>query len=162
MGDLQGNFQVGDYIVHSNYGLGKIETKDKKTLNGSSQEFLKVSFSGGFYWLSYNNVDADYVRTISSHYEFKKALKLFETPAQELPNDHKERAKIISESLRSVSLRKVVEMIRDLSARKKEHKLNFKENDAVDRLRTKFINEWMVISKKDFNELSYELNELVK
>ncbi|MGF1504388.1 MAG: transcription-repair coupling factor [Anaerolineae bacterium] len=37
----------GDYVVHTEYGIGRFEGLNKRTLDGNEREFLLVSFEGG-------------------------------------------------------------------------------------------------------------------
>ena len=158
MNSAETTFAIGDWIVHSNYGLGQIEGEDSKTMGGEKKKYFKVSFSGGFYWLATANVDAVYVRSIASEKEVKKALKLFKEDSESLPKDHKDRNRVIHEILKSVSLIEKVKLIRDLSARKIEHALNFKENEIFERLKNDFIQEWHLCCGKEESVLREKLN----
>jgi CarD family transcriptional regulator len=161
MSDEKTNFHVGDWIVHSRYGLGKIEGRDVKELGGKKKNYFKVGFSGGFYWLPNSNVDALYIRPIASEKEVKSALKILKENYEELPKNHKDRQKQIQECLKGVSLKDKMKLIRDLSARKKEYSLNFKENEILARLKENFLKEWQICCGKEMDVLEEKLEEMI-
>ncbi len=161
MSDEKTVFHVGDYIVHSRYGLGKIEGRDVKVLGGKEKNYFKVGFSGGFYWLPKSNVDAIYIRPIASEKEVKGALKVLREGFEELPKNHKDRQKKIQECLKGVSLEEKMKLIRDLSGRKQEHSLNFKENEILARLKENFLKEWQISCGKEMDILEEKLDAMI-
>lgn len=45
--DLFADLALGDTVVHAEYGIGRFEGLERRTLGGSEREYLAVSFSGG-------------------------------------------------------------------------------------------------------------------
>lgn len=161
MSDEKTVYHVGDWIVHSRYGLGKIEGRDVKSLGGEERRYFKVGFSGGFYWLPKTNVNAAYIRPLASEKDVKGALKVLKAEFQPLPKNHKDRQKKIKECLKGVSLKEKAKLIRDLTARKTEHHLNFKENEVLDRLKDDFLKEWQLCCGKDMSTLEEKLDVML-
>jgi RNA polymerase-interacting CarD/CdnL/TRCF family regulator len=151
-------FSKGDWIVHTRYGVGQVKGIEKKALEGEEKLFFKVKTFDGVYWLSAVRSDVEYIRPITSEHQIKRALTIIRRPPKELPENHTQRSKLISETLRDPSLYPKARMIRDLNGKQHRDKLNFTEEDALVMLRKRFLNEWSVVQNMDRNVLEQKLD----
>jgi RNA polymerase-interacting CarD/CdnL/TRCF family regulator len=78
---------------------------------------------------------------------------------EELPENHNERSKMISETIRDPSLYTKACMIRDLHGKEQESKLNFSEEDAFLKMKKQFLDEWSVIKNVDKESLEEKLDQ---
>jgi RNA polymerase-interacting CarD/CdnL/TRCF family regulator len=159
MTTLQQVYSKGDWIVHAYYGVGQVKGKDKKTLAGEKQSFFKVKTFNGVYWLPIKKADVDHIRPLASKYQLRRALSLIRKAPKELPNDYKQRGKAISQALKDVSLYAKARMIRDLNGKKFTSKLNISDQEALEKMKKQFLNEWAVVKDQDHHELEEKLNQ---
>ena len=158
--DIQpATFSKGEWIVHARYGVGQVKGIEKKELEGEQKLFFKVKTFDGVYWLSAVRTNVKYIRPITSPYQIKRALTLIRKPPKELPENHTERSKLITETLRDPSLYPKARMIRDLNGKQHETKLNFTEEDAFLLLKRQLLNEWSVIQDADPEVLEGKLDK---
>jgi len=155
-------FSKGDWIVHARYGVGQVKGIEKKELEGEQKLFFKVKTFDGVYWLSVVKTDVEYIRPITSEYKLKRALTIMRRPPKGLPENHTERSKLISETLRDPSLYPKARMIRDLHGKQHETKLNFTEEDAFTLLKKQFLNEWSVVQDAEKSILEEKLDQALE
>lgn len=155
-------FSKGDWIVHARYGVGQVKGLEKKELEGEKKLFFRVKTFDGVYWLSAVRTDAEYIRPITSEYQIKRALTLIRRPPRELPENHTQRSKLISETLRAPSLYPKARMIRDLNGKQHETKLNFSEEDALQLLKRQLLSEWSVVQSMDRAILEEKLDQALE
>lgn len=155
---VQGSlFTKGDWIVHARYGVGQVKGMEKKLVEGENKLFYKVKTFNGAYWLSVMRADAEYIRPVTSEYKIRQALTRIRKPPKPLPENHIQRNKAISEALKNNSLYSKAHMIRDLHGKQVESRLNFKEEDALMKLKEQFVNEWSVVACLDRSLLGEKL-----
>jgi len=155
-------YSKGDWIVHTHYGVGQVRGIEKKVLDGENKLFFRVKTFDGVYWLSVVRTDVEYIRPITSEYQFKKALTIIRRPPKALPKDHNKRGKVITEALKDPDLYPKARMIRDLHARQQEHRLNFTEEDALVKMKKQLLNEWSVVQNTDREILEAKLTKALE
>ena len=155
----QGGYTKGDWIVHSHYGVGQVKELERKELEGKKHIFHRVETFDGEYWLSVAGSNVTYIRPIASEYQFSRALTMVRNTPEELPDNYNERGKLINEAIKDASLYTKACMIRDLTAREHEVKLNFSEEDALSKMKKQFLDEWSVIKNVDREVLEMKLAE---
>jgi RNA polymerase-interacting CarD/CdnL/TRCF family regulator len=155
-------FSKGDWIVHARYGVGQVKGLEKKELEGEKRLFFKVKTFDGIYWLSAVRTDAEHIRPVTSEYQIKRALTIIRRPPKELPENHTQRSKLITERLRDPSLYPKARMIRDLNGKQHETKLNFTEEDAFLLLKKQLLNEWSVVQDEDRDVLEEKLDQALE
>jgi RNA polymerase-interacting CarD/CdnL/TRCF family regulator len=155
----RGEYSKGDWIVHAYYGVGKVENKDKKVLEGEKREYLKVKTTNGVYWLPEAQCEAEHIRPIASNYQLRKAIGLIKKEPNILPKDHNQRRKQIQKVLHDVSLYARAGLLRDLYAKRVSSKLNYSEEEVLNRLRKVIVDEWEVVKDLDRDEIKVRLEE---
>lgn len=155
-------FSKGDWIVHARYGVGQVKGIEKKELDGEKKLYFKVKTFDGVYWLSAVRSGVEYIRPITSEYQMRRALTLIRRPPRELPENHSERSKRISETLKAPSLYVKARMIRDLNGKQHATKLNFSEEDAFLILKRQLLNEWSVVQDTDREVLEEKLEHALE
>ncbi len=155
-------YKVGEWIVHANYGVGKITGTERKTLDGKEYKYLIVEALNCKYWLPVNKTDVDHVRPLSSRANFEKALSLIKRKPEILAKDYKARAKQIAERLSNCSLIEQARLIRDLSGRRLRKKSNVSDDDVFYRIQKRFIDEWVVATDIDRIEAEKQLEEALQ
>ena len=156
------SFSKGDWIVHSNHGVGQVKGIEKKELDGVKHSYFRVRTSNCVYWLLEKNVEVPHIRPLVSRYKINKALSILRKKPKPLPKDYKIREMAIKEMISDSSIYSKARLIRDLYGRKYTAKLNQTDIDVLEKIKKQFLNEWSLIGDKDVDELSVNLSELLK
>ena len=155
--------EIGDWIVHSQHGVGQIETIEEKTIGKDVEKYFRVSVPRGVYWLPINRIP-DYVRSVSSKYKFRKVLKIIRDTPQDLTKNYKDRNREIAERLEGATIEVKGELIRDLDARRHIDGLNLSalNERQLTELRQQFLREMMVVLEIEMTEAEKKLDVALK
>jgi CarD family transcriptional regulator len=145
MSNAESQYQKGDWIVHTRCGVGQVKGIDQKELEGKERTYLKVEAFRCEYWLPVEKTDVDYIRPVSSSSTLRRALRAIRSHPDELEDDHRRRVKQISEIWSDGTMMKLARLIRDLHGRQKTAKLSFAEEETLEKVKRRFIDEWIVI-----------------
>jgi RNA polymerase-interacting CarD/CdnL/TRCF family regulator len=154
---LQTSIEKGDWIVHLYYGVGQVEGKEEKILEGKEQTYLKVKTTDGYFWIPIEKFDCERIRPIASKNQIRYALKLIQEPPQVLPIDYKLRRKKILKAISDISLYSNVRMLRDLYYRGVSSSFNSYDNDALKGMKERFLNECTLVMGESREELERKL-----
>lgn len=152
-------YSKGDWIVHSRYGVGQVQGRDKKKLNGIVRTYLKVRTATSEFWLPENHTDAAHIRPVAIKSTFQKSLSTIRKKPKELSDNFRTRQKQIADVLDNGALIKVARLIRDLNARYYYRKLTMNEQDIFTRIKGRFVDEWAISAQIDPQEASQKLEE---
>jgi RNA polymerase-interacting CarD/CdnL/TRCF family regulator len=136
-------FEIGDWVVHYYYGVGKVEDIVEKGLDGNEKIFYKVSTKDIDYWIPLEDEDSDHIEPIRSKKEFDQALKIIAEEPEPIAQHHKTRKKRIHDRWLEGSLESRAKLLRDLHGRLKLEKLSFSEKEMLEKVRQFYINEWI-------------------
>lgn len=153
--------ELGDWIVHLHYGVGKIEGIEKKRLDGVATSYYRVATDDSTLWIPVAKIDHERVRPLASPKEFSAALKELENPPKELNPDHMKRKNEISEVKADVSLMSICQLVRDLSARQTQTKLSTTEQRVLERLQRQLLQEWSLCMHIEVDEARQQLDQLL-
>ena len=137
----------GDWIVHAYYGIGQITKVETKAIGEDKARYFRVDAKNSTYFVPVKNVDPDRIRPLSSDYKFRKAKKILKSDPENLPENHNDRRKYISEFVNKSDMDIAAELIRDLSFRKQVHGLNDSETKVLEHTEKMFLREWSIIQK---------------
>lgn len=155
-------YTSGDWIVHAYYGVGQVKGRDKKTLEGEKNTFLRVKTFSSEYFLPIKKWDASHIRPLCSEYQFKRALSILRKPAEPLSKDYRKRSKQILEAASDISIYSKAQIIRDLYGKKRAGKLNFREKEYFEKIIDQYLNEWSVVVSRDKGSLREKLNKSLR
>ena len=136
-------FEVGDYIVHHYYGVGKVIDVVEKGLGSDKNTFYKVYTDNITYWIPIDNEQTDHIIPIRSKALFNKALNVLSQPPEPIANHHKTRKKRIHERWLKGTLTSRAKLLRDLYGRLKTESLSFSEKQMMEKVRRHYINQWI-------------------
>lgn len=155
-------FSEGDWVVHAVYGVGQVQGRVTRGIEGKETEYLWIKTNDSDYWLPTDHMDAEYIRHLASETQLEQALTELEKEPHSLDKDHFKRRKEIVEALKMVSLEIKVGLIRDLSDRKKRNGLNISEEDALLNLTNNFLLEWAIVSGEEKSILETKLSQVLR
>jgi len=155
-------YKKGDWIVHTFYGVGQILGVEKKVIGEDTIKYYKVITKNSTYYIPIDNVNNSRLRPISTEYMLRKAINVIKGESFELPSDHTQRKRLISEKINEGSLVSTAELIRDLYARRMLQKLNDHDENTLNKLINSVVKEWS-ITQKIREEIAHEkFDSLIK
>ncbi len=102
------------------------------------------------------------MRPAATKKELKKALKVLKETPEEMASDHNDRRRRIREVKNEGTLKDILELVRDLSWRRYDKKLNNTEERALRRFKDRLLREWSVAMDTTPEEARRELNKILR
>ena len=155
-------YAVGDWIVHTHYGVGQIKSMEVKCISGEDKKYYRVETEDSTFWMPADQMDSDLLRSLSSPEEIEEAIELIQEPANELPANLKVRQSQIRDAQNRNTPRSTALLIRDLRAlRRQKGVLNNTESLALRTLTQRFTCEWAIVSGVSSDTTLSELEQLL-
>jgi RNA polymerase-interacting CarD/CdnL/TRCF family regulator len=151
-------YAVGDWIVHLRYGVGQIVKLEKRVIGGKEQMCYRVHTDDSIFWIPINASDNKRIRSIATPERIQRALKMLEKTPDTMNKDYKVRRKRIREAITDGSLVSAMELVRDLHARKVKKGLNPSEQEAMDTIIKRFLQEWSLSKGIKMQEARQKFN----
>jgi len=145
--DFKTKLTKGDWIVHSNYGLGQVQGEDTKVLEGEETDYYIIKTNSARYWLPQDGLDTDAIREVAPEKQFQQALKEIQAEPSEMDRDYRKRRARIVQVISSNAVVEFAKLIRDLNSRRRHKHLNENEKRALDLIKERFVREWSVAAE---------------
>jgi CarD family transcriptional regulator len=155
-------FQVGDKVVHRSFGRGEVVQLDEKELGGKSQLYYVVEFTQLTLWVPVNGADQGSLRLPVERLEFKKLLSILSSPGEELADDRFQRQVQLSERMKEGSTEELCRIVRDISGRGVDHKLNENDLSVLRHAQNLLLEEWQFSQGITLEESRVELDRLLQ
>ncbi len=135
-------FQIGDKVIHSNFGFGEIIKIEEKTINGRMENCFVVQMSDMTIWIPIEDSGQTTLRAPTSPEEFIETLPILSSPTENLVEDRVLRKKQLSDRLNDGRLSSICRVVRDLSSYQRQTKLNDQEKSILERAVKSLLTEW--------------------
>ena len=155
-------FKKGDWIVHLYHGVGQVKGVVSREVAGEKAKYYRVKTDNSTLFIPVKDVDDERLRPAATKRQLRKALKLLEETPEEMASDHNDRRRRIREVKNEGSLNEVIRLVRDLSWRRYDKKLNNTEERALRRFKDRLLREWSVAMDTDAEEARRELNGILR
>ena len=160
--DSIGDYALGDWIVHVNYGVGQIKDVEVKCISGEEKRYYRVEAADSTFWLPFDQMDSDLLRPLCTKKEIEAAIVTLQKPAEELPGNLKSRQSHIRDLLQRNTPRAIARLIRDLRGlKRKKGVLNNTESSALRTILRRFAREWAVVSGVSSDTTMSDLEQLL-
>jgi RNA polymerase-interacting CarD/CdnL/TRCF family regulator len=146
-------YSIGDRVVHRAYGVGKIDSVEWKTLNGTEVEYFKVKTENGNYWFPKDTVDNPRIHPVASKELLKKVIKTLRSTPQGLENDQIEWTEQIDKVLVDGDFLAISGLVRDLSVLKEEKKLDRILSKGLKTLENRLLQEWAAAEEVNMDSI---------
>lgn len=137
-------FNIGDWIVHTSYGVGRVVDIADKDVDGSQETFFRVSTDEIEYWLPVEKADADHITPIRSEKDFNQAIQIISKPPEPMLEPRNQYKRLINERWSDGSLPARAALIRDLNGRNATKRLSYDEKETCEKAENTFIQEWII------------------
>jgi CarD family transcriptional regulator len=115
-------FDVGETVVHPEYGAGKIrEIRELSSLGNKEKEYYSIQLIGDpdtTVMVPLDKEDQIGLREPIPEEELRSVWRVLRAPPGDLPSNYKKRCSIVEAKLQEGGLEQIAEVVRDLAARR--------------------------------------------
>ena len=128
-------FDIGDKVVHPTHGAGQVTDIKKQDLLEQYQRYyvIDLAVDDRTLMIPVSKAEEIGLRCISQETALSKVWRTLGATAETLPDDHKRRQEYIQEKLKTGDAIQVAEVVRDLSALKREDHLTSFDTKLLER-----------------------------
>jgi len=155
-------FHVGDKVVHRSFGQGEVIQLDQKELAGRSQQYYVVEFPQLTLWVPVKGAEQGSLRLPVGRREFRKLFEILRSPGEVLDQDRFQRQVQLSERMKEGSTEGLCRIVRDISARNMDHKLNENDLSVLRHAQSLLLDEWRYSQGITLEESRLELERLLQ
>lgn len=156
------SFQVGDKVVHRSFGQGEVIELDEKELAGETQLYYVVEFPQLTLWVPVKGAEQGSLRLPVNRRDFGKLYEILRSPGEDLFEDRFQRQVQLSERMKEGSAEELCRVIRDISLRGTDHKLNENDLSVFRHAQQLLLDEWQVCQDISLEESRHELEKLLQ
>jgi len=116
-------FRQGDAVVHPARGVGVVERIIERQVNGAAESYYKISLIGSMDTTLLIPVKAESrvgLRSATNRSRLGQVWSRLRATPNELPNEHKERYKLLEDKLQTGDVMDITEVVRDMSWRESQ------------------------------------------
>jgi RNA polymerase-interacting CarD/CdnL/TRCF family regulator len=135
-------YSNGDWIVHSNYGVGQIKRIEIKPIHGEETQCYEVKTKDSTYWFPTSEADNPRIRPVASKEIIQKVIKNLRRKPSNLDKDRPYWKKRIEEVQNDSDLLSISKLVRDLSGQQVIRTLNQTEENALEHFKEGLVREW--------------------
>ncbi|MCP4415538.1 MAG: hypothetical protein GY805_02880 [Chloroflexi bacterium] len=155
-------YSEGEWIVHSRYGIGKIEGVDVKEISGEKTSYFRISTTDSIFWMPMEQMDSDILRPLSTPEEIQQAIVALQKPAEEMSANFQIRQNRIQDTQILNTPKAIARLVRDLRARRRDKGgLNSTERTAFRTLKQRLVEEWAIVTGAKTEKIESKLNNLI-
>ncbi len=156
------NFQTGDRVMHSTYGLGHVQAIEERTVDNSTTLYYMVQTADLTLWVPADENNKRRLRYPTSATRFKQTLNILSSTAEKLPDDRRQRNVLLLGLLNDGGLESLCKVIRDLTAYRHIHSWNDYDSALMKRAHKTLIGEWTVSLSVSPRDAEMELHRLLE
>jgi RNA polymerase-interacting CarD/CdnL/TRCF family regulator len=137
------NFQVGETVIHTSYGLAEIVAVEEKAVADQKLLYYVVKASDLTVWIPINDLDNSHLRHPTSKDEFTNLFSILRSKSDPLSGDRKERKAQLMERIKEGNSASLCRLVRDLADFRLTKKLNENDNYIFKRAQDSLLKEWI-------------------
>ena len=135
-------YQVGDKVIHWNYGFGEIVQLDTKNVQEHQMPYFVVRIRDFSIWVADDENAKANLRLPTSANDFENLFSILHSPGEPLPVDRFERKKLLASRMRDGKLTSICSVVRDLNLQRNMKKLNDDDRTILERAKNFLLAEW--------------------
>jgi CarD family transcriptional regulator len=156
-------FDIGDKVVHPTYGAGLVMSIEKQDLLEQYHRYyvIDLAVDDRTLMIPVSKAEEIGLRSISQGVALSQMWHTLGAEAETLPDDYKRRQERIQEKLKTGDAIKVAEVIRDLSALKREDHLTSFDTKLLDRAQQFLACEVALVEGVQVSEAERMISEIM-
>ena len=155
-------YSIGEWVVHSLYGVGQIKKTEVMPLHGKQIECFRVQVRDGAFWFPINTADDPRIRPVASHEIIPKVIKILRRKPGNLDKDKKYWTQRIKEAPPDGDLISISYLIRDLSGQQTKKRLNDSQVRALSAFIERLLQEWSAITDTPIEKIRPQFNSYIQ
>jgi len=155
------NFQTGDKVMHSTYGMGHVQAIEEHTVDNTTTLYYMVRTADLTIWVPADEKMKNRLRFPTSAARFRKVLDILSSPADPLPDDRRSRNTKLLEMLNDGGIEPLCKAIRDLTAFRHSRFWNDYDGALMKRANKTLIGEWSVSLSVSLRDAELGLHQLL-
>ncbi len=155
-------FQVGDTVMHWNYGLGQITGMEERLVTGTSQLYYVLRIKDLSVWVPADKSAGERMRPPTSARSFKKLLAVLGGSADDLSDDRRERKLQLHAKMSAGTAESICHVLRDLTTRELNRPLNDDDRATLERARAMLLGEWVYALQVPPDQAEHDLHKILK
>lgn len=137
-------FQVGDQVIHSTYGPGRIVRVEEKQIASETAQYYRVKLKDLTIWVPLNEADKQRLRNPTPANKFRKLVKILRDPGEPLSDDRLQRKAQLIGRLQDGDIESTCKVIRDLACYGRQKKLSESDTAIMERAQKFLLDEWVI------------------
>ena len=154
-------YQVGDKVIHWNYGFGEIVQLDVKNIQEHQTPYFVVRIRDFSIWVVADETAEANLRLPASAHDFENVFAILHSPGEPLPVDRFERKKLLALRMKDGKLASICGVVRDLTLQRTTKKLNDDDRSILERARNFLLAEWTFSLSVPMAKADSELESLL-
>ena len=155
------DYQVGDKVIHANYGLGEIVQIDEKYIHERQMLCYVVSIRDMTIWVMADEAGKSGLRLPTPGRDFEKLFAILRSPGEPLPVDRFERKTELLDRMKDGKLASICSVIRDLILYRQARKFNDYDKSTLERAKDLLLAEWMYSRSVSLVQAKSELMQIL-
>lgn len=155
------NFQVGDTVIHSSYGLAEIVGVEEKAIAEQKILYYVVKTNDLTIWIPVNDMDKSNLRLPTTKDDFSNLFSILRSASDPLSNDRKERKAQLLQRMKEGNSESLCRLVRDLSDYRLTKKLNENDSYIFKRAQESLLKEWIFSLSVPLAEAKTELKKIL-
>jgi RNA polymerase-interacting CarD/CdnL/TRCF family regulator len=150
-------FSIGDWVVHTQYGVGQIKAIEVKPVHGKQMECFQTRTRDSTFWFPTGEDVNPRIRPVYSKDLAHKAVEALRERPSNIEKDKEYFKEEISRVKTEGDLVAVCRLVRDLTAQGTLRRLLQTEATALSQLKEELLREWAVIMTCKVEEAELQL-----
>lgn len=155
------HYSIGEWVVHSQYGVGQIKKTEVMPFHGKQTECFRVQVKDGAFWFPTSTSENPRIRPIESQEILAKVIKNLRRKPSNLEKDKKYWHQRIKETPLDGDWVNISKLIRDLSAQQSQKRLNDSQIKTLSKLSERLIHEWSAITGTSIEKIRRRFNQYI-
>lgn len=156
-------FKVGEHVVHPLRGVTELIAIEEKELEGKRTTYYTLSMEKNqTIWVPVEKAEQIGLRPVISRQALGNIINILKSEVDHLEHDLRTRQAQIAARLTDRSLENITRLVRDLTGRANERKLNESDANTLRRMKGLVIGEWAVACNISRQEAEQQLEEALK
>jgi CarD family transcriptional regulator len=152
-------YAVGNWVVHTHYGVGQIKKIEKKPIQGEIAECFKVKTKDCTFWFPKEPTENPRIRLVASQDIIDKVIKNLRRKPGNFEKDKKYWENQIKVTRSNGDLLSVSQLVRDLSAQHSHKRLNHTQEKALSEFKDRLLSEMVAITGSNIESIRKQLQE---
>ncbi len=154
-------YSPGDWIVHTNLGIGQVTAIENKTIGNEKTTYYRIEADQMMVWVPIDEPEC--LRAVASPAAFAEATAVLQRPSQRMSTAFQIRLARIRKAEANGTPQALARIVRDLWARRRRRgQLSNTEDQAMRKMIDTLLSEWAVSLNMDEHQAKNQFYSLLQ